>query len=510
MKTIKNYFAFLAVFALLFSSCSKEDTPVVVDPVSEDVAVIALGPVLNDMLKSVQTKQQETPACSDDAPAFAQISLIYGAGNTPIDVVVPILSDENGLFTAYDDALEIPVAMGETTVSVTLNSFFVWNDVGGNPGEIIWAAPQTGSDYADFVSQSLPFSWNLRAGSKTYTNVDVICFDDREVNLYGYQFFDLTPIEVHEFCVFANYCSDAGRHYTANYTFSVDYIGDAPDGDFNIHTGLSPMTGNTEDDNSGEWYADPLCVKIPKPIYGEGMDVPYIRVTATLADWDANYPTPAEAEVITADLSWNDLQSFFVDGDTMNYWHIFFNCDDDGNGGGEPLDSDDDGIIDSLDNCPNTPNTDQADFDDDGKGDVCDADDDNDGINDVDENAGCEFNPDTTCGETGGVDPCIPDAPDGCTQSGISTITSVVGAFPVDAAYASLSVTARESGQVTVSLAVFAGFEVSEVQVYIPSLEIIMCQTIEDLAGGTVTITDASIPDADFDIEIVANYCSSN
>ncbi len=42
-------------------------------------------------------------------------------------------------------------------------------------------------------------------------------------------------------------------------------------------------------------------------------------------------------------------------------------------------DSDDDGIPDFLDNCPQTANPSQADFDLDGLGNPCDSDDDNDG-----------------------------------------------------------------------------------------------------------------------------------
>ena len=352
MKNFKFNVMILALFALIFTSCSKDENSGVEQQVSDEVAELYLGPVLNaEIRKALQKQEADLPECSDDAPAYAQISLVYGDADTPVDVIVPIIIDGNDLFTAYGEALEIPVASGETTVSVTLNDFLVWNDDGGAPGEVIWAAPKTGSDFGGIVSQSLPFSWDLRAGSKTYTDVEVLCFDDREVNLYGYQFFDIVPVEIYEFCVFANYCNDAGRHFTANYTFDITYIGD--DNNIPLYAGEMPMTGNTEDDDSGDWYADPLCLAIPAPIYGEGPDTDYIRVTATLANWDANYPAPGAVDPISEDLTWNEVQSFFVDDDNMDYWHIFFNCEDD-DGGQTGLDDDGDGVPNEVDECPGT------------------------------------------------------------------------------------------------------------------------------------------------------------
>jgi hypothetical protein len=50
-------------------------------------------------------------------------------------------------------------------------------------------------------------------------------------------------------------------------------------------------------------------------------------------------------------------------------------------------DSDGDGVIDSVDNCPNDANTAQENNDADAQGDICDDDDDNDGLSDTEEGA---------------------------------------------------------------------------------------------------------------------------
>jgi hypothetical protein len=51
----------------------------------------------------------------------------------------------------------------------------------------------------------------------------------------------------------------------------------------------------------------------------------------------------------------------------------------------DSVDTDGDGIFDSIDNCPQDPNLNQANNDDDAQGDICDADDDNDGVDDIDD-----------------------------------------------------------------------------------------------------------------------------
>ncbi|MDC3181963.1 thrombospondin type 3 repeat-containing protein [Flavobacteriaceae bacterium] len=96
-----------------------------------------------------------------------------------------------------------------------------------------------------------------------------------------------------------------------------------------------------------------------------------------------------------------------IDNDSI-YEFLTFNSKDDPsnissvvkiNYSGFDNDNDDDGIVNSLDNCPDTSNPDQKDSDGDGIGDVCD-DSDGDGVLDLDDQ--CPFtNPDETVNENG-------------------------------------------------------------------------------------------------------------
>lgn len=97
------------------------------------------------------------------------------------------------------------------------------------------------------------------------------------------------------------------------------------------------------------------------------------------------------------------VDGYNEDGGSLNSWTLTV-C------GISKPDMDKDGIIDSLDNCPSTPNTDQKDTDGDGIGDACDPDDDNDGVLDVNDNCPLTVNPDQKDNDNDGIgDVCDPD-----------------------------------------------------------------------------------------------------
>ena len=111
--------------------------------------------------------------------------------------------------------------------------------------------------------------------------------------------------------------------------------------------------------------------------------------------------------------------------------------DGDGVGDACEADSDGDGVIDDIDNCPTAANTSQVDADRDGRGDTCDGDDDGDGVADGDDrcpstaagapvlSTGCSLA--ETCPTTGdwrnhgAYVSCVADAVSGLTQRGALT-----------------------------------------------------------------------------------------
>ena len=146
---------------ILFFSCT-QDEPIGKEEFGDNLAVIEIGPILNDLIN--RQMEGDIPACSAEVPAFARIMLTHELGS--VDVVVPILADDSGLFTAYDEELAIPVPDGETTTEVSLTDFMVYAEEPNEEVMPIWVAPKIGSDYENFVNDPLPIVFDLRAGSK--------------------------------------------------------------------------------------------------------------------------------------------------------------------------------------------------------------------------------------------------------------------------------------------------------------------------------------------------------
>lgn len=259
MKQLKIRTSFMCLFALLFTSCSKENETLQNSP---ETATLSFEALLNDLTRKSDSKAH-IPECSDAMPAYVEIILANEAGEYIVgSTATPFRVD---LATGQDFTEEVPelrLDPGE----YSLEHFVVYDQ----DGNMIWIAPRDG-EMAAFVDNVLPMSINLGAGVKKYVEVDVLCFDDRNVNEYGYLFFDINQNEAIEFCIFGNVCDETGRHSVAEYEVNVWY-GTSDSGQV-LYSNLANSISTNQD---GDESSEPVCVALPDT---EGEDSYYFEIS---------------------------------------------------------------------------------------------------------------------------------------------------------------------------------------------------------------------------------------
>ena len=326
------------------NSCTS-DAELMEEPLlSEELISLQFGPVLNEMtFFSPGQQSQEDPEensnleeqdefiqqCATAIPAFLDIVLSRDGnimlGEMGAPVRIPIhqtpFNDPNGgtaqpvYFTEESTALQLPPGTYQLEYASVLDA----NE------DMVWMAPRmddSPGNLANLVDNPLPLSINLSSGVKPYVPLDVICFDDRIVNRYGYVFFDIHAVEIIEFCIFGNYCDENGRHYSAY--FSVDvwkYSGDAenPKGEI-LYTGLENAIWIEDDFENGVSTegATTLCMKLPD---GPGLDQYYMEINL-LPGFGNSEEELIRAGVITDE----DVRALFDGAQAMDPYHLRAGC----------------------------------------------------------------------------------------------------------------------------------------------------------------------------------------
>ncbi|UJH91268.1 thrombospondin type 3 repeat-containing protein [Antarcticibacterium sp. 1MA-6-2] len=444
-------------------------------------ATVSFGAIVNDLVTNRAASKQsmgDLPDCSDDTPAYVRIVLMQGdeevVGTSTSPHRVDLVAGE--IFTVEDAELELEPG------NYTLEHFSVYN----SDDEVIWLAPRTGSDLGAYVNATLPIAIDLRAGVKKYVDVPVLCFDNREVNQYGYLFFELDTNVALTYCFFANYCNDDGMHYPARYSISI-WSGNNANG-VAIYTNETNFTGQH---NNGDYYATPLCLALPD---NDDLDEEYLYYEMTLLDWDDNYGD-VEQVMMSGTITKREILANFGDSeeDNVEYEHVRF-CDDAGelvgdrdndnipdnmdecpdevgpasnNGCPEENDGDldGDGVPDSIDLCPNTPAG--TDVDSDGCPEETDGDADGDGVPDS-----IDLCPNTPSGTDVDATGCPEDTTgEGCT--GLPAVCDIeFGSLPEDC-YVTVLDGADGNGYVRVNSAA----------------DIDLMQTLVNEAYGTVSVS---------------------
>jgi len=329
MRNVKIYLAFVAMAAMLFTSCSKEDSADGPDgPKGAEMVALSFKGALSDFTKKVTTKQAEEeapiPECSDNpTPDHVMVGVKDSDGNwvsggeIRIDVIpVSIDSDGDGAtnyLTFEADELELEEG------NYTLEYFAVYN----SNGDLILMAPRSDNVYGpanfyNFVESPLPQDIELQAGTKHYQEVEVLCYDEQEVQEYGYLFFDFEEVPLTYICIFGNECDENGRHTPSHFRVKVWEYPALP-GEGNVaFTDANALVNGTNDFNNGEnegevTQADPLCFPLPDRdgenwFYGEIYTI------------DEN---GVETLIRRGDFSDEDTKNpaFEIDG-KQKYWHF--------------------------------------------------------------------------------------------------------------------------------------------------------------------------------------------
>lgn len=353
----------LGILFLLFTGCSKEEN------VSENVSIegssISFEIFLKDLISEKQYNKQQSsnlPECSEALPMFVDIVLskdgVEVRGTTSEPLRLFLNSDGESLFTRESTKLELEP--GQYSLD-----YFQVLDMDEN---VTWAAPVKNgtSGFADFVDNPLPLQINLGAGVKKYVEVDVLCYEDRFVNQFGYLFIDLNMSEAIQFCIFGNYCFENGRHAeAARYKVSVwNYSGntEAPKGQ-SLYTDIENGIIVTDYEDYSEISAEPLCLVLADK---EGLDEYYFEITILNFDYETE-----ERIIRQGVISDTQVRNLFEGDNAIEYYHFREgNCsmsdspelfeEPNGNGVDPNLDTDRDGVVDIEDNCPYQYNPDQV------------------------------------------------------------------------------------------------------------------------------------------------------
>ena len=310
MKIFKTKSLCFLFGALLLFACSEEENNAKTNH-PEELVNLSLNISLMDLNRRQITKQEsgEFPDCIFATPYYIEICIMQDdkevVGKLDDPFRIDLAPDQ--MFTQNIPEMELPAG------SYTLEYCAVYAE----DGTILCLAPRIDSPMALLSDAPMPMSINLLAGTKPFPDVPVFCFEDRDVNEFGYVFFDIEPTIVRNYCFFANYCSDSGRHKPARYSVDISIEGEA------IYRDVVSNTGEYED---GKYFADPVCLELPiHTEYDENEE--YIDFTVKLLPWENVYELQEEM-VITGSLSRAEIEAHLDEDGNIEYEHIFFNCED--------------------------------------------------------------------------------------------------------------------------------------------------------------------------------------
>jgi len=203
MKT-KLLFLVVLIAAVVFS-CQKKDS----EPAQQDVVFSAT--LIEPALKNTA----EIPDCiSGLTPEFAHVVIADVLQGNGAKDYYPLVFYLDGKL--YSQAIKLDPG------TYYVLSFEVYDGggdgFGGATDQLYMATPGTDSNFDQYVTQTVPFDFTVTAFTKIEIDVEVLCYQKKFHDNFGFFWFNITEYIIREQCFFGDIClkhwSDyAGSHY---------------------------------------------------------------------------------------------------------------------------------------------------------------------------------------------------------------------------------------------------------------------------------------------------------
>ena len=183
----KVLFLSFLVFAFIFSGCNKGKDEANDDPASGQGSVVFSGKVIDNGLKGLL-----------DTDYIAEYALVTISG-TVYNVDVYYIDD-----VPYTEAIKLDPG------TYTVEQFLMYDD-NETPGDmtddvLIWATPETGSEFAEFILQPVPFDITVTAFMKHEIFIEVLRFIPDVWEEFGFIWFVVEESVIREQCFFGDIC----------------------------------------------------------------------------------------------------------------------------------------------------------------------------------------------------------------------------------------------------------------------------------------------------------------
>jgi len=344
MRNARISVMIVAVLAMCFSSCSKEDNSAqeIIDPQAADKVTLSFDLALKQFdqsrMQSMTKAGEESsdiPGCpaADLTPTFVRAVIEKPNGEfvtdgvgEPNDVLIRIIdntSDQDA------DGLDNWLTYEETFMELDAGNYsLVYFAVLDQNEQVMWMAPNSMNDYgpanfANFVENPLPHNIVLEDGTKHYDDVEVLCYDQAFAREYGYLFFDFDMVPLTYVCFFGNECDEDGRHTPSNFKIIVwehDVAAQSPNAFFDVvldrSAALVEQTNNVVYEGGAVKSAEPLCIPLPDRT---GTDSYYAEI------WTVDEQGNEEDLIRRGDFTDGMIKDgAFDDLETglKNYWHF--------------------------------------------------------------------------------------------------------------------------------------------------------------------------------------------